>query len=253
MVYSNQEKLLFKNEEINLKHKFLSKHKFEEIYVNTEDGGFIHSLHFKALENPDKKLILYFHGRGANLSSDWDDVIENFLSKNHDVLIMDYRGFGKSRGALSEQAMLSDALLIYEKAKESYHPNNIVIYGRSLGTGIATYVASEKSSSSCLILEAPYISIIHVASNQFSFVPKTIFSYVLKYHLTTNVWMEKVKIPTFIFHGKKDRLIPLEHSQMLKKIDENLIDLTILEQGSHNNLIYLEGYQEKLEVILNSK
>jgi alpha-beta hydrolase superfamily lysophospholipase len=253
MVYSNQEKLLFKNEEINLKHKFLSKHKFQEIYVKTADGGFIHSLHFKALQNPNKKLVLYFHGRGANLSADWDDVIENFLSKNHDVLIMDYRGFGKSRGALSEQAMLSDALLIYEKAKETYHPKDIVIYGRSLGTGIATYVASEKSNASCLILEAPYFSILDVASNQFAFVPKRIFYFVLKYHLTTNIWMEKVKIPTYIFHGKKDKLIPLEHSQMLKKIDDHLIDLTILEQGSHNNLIYLESYQEKLEAILKSK
>lgn len=65
--------------------------------------------------------------------------------------------------------------------------------------------------------------------------------------------MEKVKIPTYIFHGKKDKLIPLEHSQMLKKIDDHLIDLTILDQGSHNNLIYLESYQEKLEAILKSK
>ncbi|MBM3191891.1 MAG: alpha/beta hydrolase, partial [Chlamydiae bacterium] len=172
-LYTIQESLLFKSEALVENHKFSSPHTFEEVFFATEDGARIHALHYRA-DHP-KGVVVYFHGRSGNLATYWGKFAGQFLSQDYDVIMMDYRGFGKSRGKLSQELFLKDAGLVYDYAAKLYAPHQIVIYGCSLGTGIATYIASQYEAK-LLILEAPYISILHLAMVEFPHVPKKLLS-----------------------------------------------------------------------------
>ena len=248
-IYTYQESILFQSEALVDNHKFSSPHDFKELFFSTEDGARIHALHYQA-KHP-KGAVLYFHGRSGNLANYWDKFAGQFLEKNYDVIMMDYRSFGKSYGILSEKNLLKDAEIIYKYANHHYEANQIVLYGCSLGTGIATYVAS-KHAAKLLVLEAPYISILHLAHQQFAIIPKKILELCVKYPLRTDRWIQEVKIPIEIFHGKNDELIPYQHGEYLYNLGKKttLIHLNTLVNGSHNNLSYQKEYQDRLKLLL---
>lgn len=248
-IYTYQESILFRSEALVDNHKFSSPHDFKELFFSAEDGARIHALHYKA-KNP-KGVVLYFHGRSGNLANYWDKFAGQFLEKNYDVIMMDYRSFGKSRGKLSEINFLKDAEIIYDYANNHYEADEIILYGCSLGTGIATYVAS-RHDIKLLILEAPYISILHLANEEFAIIPKKLLELCVKYPLRTDEWIQKVKAPIEIFHGKNDELIPYQHSEYLCRLAEKTTTtrLNALVNGSHNNLSYQKEYQDRLELLL---
>ncbi len=248
-LYNKQEALLFKNIPLDKDYIFKTDTKTKEIYLDTQDGGQIHALLYQSSEKPSDKLILYFHGRGGNLSSNWNKVTQLFLNKKYDVLMMDYRGFGKSFGPLSEKRLLEDTDLIYNYASSHYKPEDIILYGRSLGTGFAAFTASNHSAR-YLILEAPYYSMLDLAANKFPFLPKSLFKVLLKYHLKTSEWILKAQMPVEIFHGTEDKLIPLENSKKLQDLKKDKIHLTILRKATHNDLVSHKDYKAQMEKIL---
>ena len=138
--YFQQENMLFQKVTLPQDYSFSYKQPFEELFLETEKGAKINALYFK-IANP-KGVILYFHGRGGNLAHRWGHIFREFTCRGYDFFIMDYRGFGKSQGKLSEKALYLDARKCYEFLKEHYREDQIIIYGCSLGTGIATHVAS---------------------------------------------------------------------------------------------------------------
>ena len=144
---------------------------FEELFLEAQDGAVINALHFKA-EAP-KGVILYFHGNAGDLSR-WGNITSYFVEKRYDVLVMDYRTYGKSTGELSEKALYDDALMCYSHLLKTYDENDIIIYGRSLGTGMATYMASVKNPKQ-LILETPYYSLVDIAKRRFPILPVSLF------------------------------------------------------------------------------
>ena len=138
-----QEKLLFLPTVLAEDYKYTSVYNFEEITLEPEDNVTLNAIHYK-VEKP-KGVMLYFHGNAGDLSR-WSKVSEFFVAKNYDVLIMDYRTYGKSKGKLSEQAFYNDAQLFYNYLLKQYEASEITIYGRSLGTGIATHIASKNKA-----------------------------------------------------------------------------------------------------------
>ncbi|MCH9631460.1 MAG: hypothetical protein S4CHLAM37_14830 [Chlamydiia bacterium] len=250
-IYRNQDTILFKAVPLSEDHEFSSKHEFEEVYLDGKDGGIIHALHYKAKQKP-KGLVLYYHGRGSNLAGYWSEFTDDFIERGYDLLIMDYRSFGKSRGVLTQSHLLSDAVNVYKYAAEKYKPSDIILYGRSLGTGIATYVAT-KHKAKMLILEAPYTSIPDLAPGKFPLIPKSIMNLLVKYPLKTYEWIQSVKSPIHIFHGTKDKLIPYSNSVKLhslaKKSSE--VELTTIDEGAHDTLKGHDEYQNRLDFLLN--
>src|SRR5690554_6918936 len=154
-LYFLQEKILFMPTVLPQDFQYEFNHPFEELFLKTEDHAVINALHFKA-ENP-KGVILYFHGNAGELSR-WGIVVQKFVEMRYDVLVMDYRTYGKSTGKLSEKALYSDAELFYKYLLIRYPEDKIVVYGRSLGTTFATYVAA-KNHPKQLLLEAPFYSL----------------------------------------------------------------------------------------------
>lgn len=146
------------------------------------------------------------------------------------LLLVNYRGFGKSTGKRSEKEMLGDMQFIYDKLKEQYSENHLIVYGRSMGSGFATKLASDNNPR-YLILDAPYFNFLKVIERFLPILPVRI---VLRYHLRT-VPGSQSKITVYIIHGTKDWLIPIRHSEY-EKINPRKITLIRIHGGGHNNL-----------------
>ncbi|HEX9826283.1 MAG TPA: alpha/beta hydrolase [Flavobacteriaceae bacterium] len=244
-LYFLQEEMLFLPTVLAQDYQYQFEFPFEELFLKTEEQAVINALHFKA-ESP-KGIILYFHGNAGDLSR-WGTVVEYFVAKDYDVLVMDYRTYGKSTGTLSENALYKDAQFCYDYLKEHYKESEISIYGRSLGTGIATYLAS-KNHPKQLILETPYYSLIDIAQKRFPIFP---VKQLLRYELHTYDFLKNVTCPITLIHGKDDDVIPIESAEKLYRSasNENLT-FTIIEGGSHNNLSDFEAYHNLMDKVLN--
>ncbi len=166
-LYFFQEKLLFLPTKLEQDYKFQFNYPFEELFLKTDEEAVINAIHFK-VKKP-KGVILYFHGNAGDLSR-WGNITEYFVDKDYDVLVMDYRTYGKSTGKLSEDAFYKDAQFCYDYLLKQYSEEDISLYGRSLGTGIASYLAS-KNNPKQLVLETPYYSILDVAKSRFPVFP----------------------------------------------------------------------------------
>jgi len=235
-----QEKMIFMPETLPEDYVYSFRANFDELFLKTDDGAVLNALHFK-VKNP-KGVVLYFHGNAGELSS-WGNVVQNFVNLNYDVLVMDYRTYGKSTGKLSEKALYADAQLFYDFLKKRYPENEIVVYGRSLGTTFATYVASQNTPGH-LFLEAPFYSLDQVAGSRFPIYP---VSWFLKYHFPTYKFLKEVACPITIFHGTDDFVVKYENSEMLSKINpKGRLELITIPGGSHNDLVDSEKYKNSL-------
>lgn len=212
--------------------------KFEELFLNTSDGAQLNALQFHA-ENP-LGLILYFHGNAGDLSR-WGEIVLPFTDLGYDVLVMDYRGYGKSTGKLSEKVLYADAQLFYDYALNDYLEKDIIIYGRSLGASIATHLASNNNPKK-LVLETPFHSLLETAQERFPFLPA---KQLLRYRMPSFEYMQKVKMPVSVFHGTKDNVISYASGKKLfESIPHDDKSMYTIENGGHNNLSDFEAYWE---------
>ena len=243
IVYFIQEKFIFKPEK--LKQDFLYKYNapFKELFFDVAEGVRINGLHFY-VKNPHG-LVLYFHGNTRSIKG-WAKYAVDFYRYNYDVVLVDYRGFGKSTGKRSEKEMLNDMQVVYDTLAVRYHENHIIVYGRSLGSGFATKLACDNTPR-YLILDAPYYNFTKAVQR---FMPIFPMRFVLRYHLQTDKWLRKVNCHTYILHGTKDWLIPIKQSEQLQTINPRKITLIRIHGGRHNNLPSFPEYHNFIRDIL---
>ncbi|MEZ4797924.1 MAG: alpha/beta hydrolase [Flavobacteriaceae bacterium] len=243
-LYLFQDKILFRPTVLEQNYQFEFKHNFEEVFLKPEENAVINAIHFKVI-NP-KGVILYFHGNQGDLQR-WGKITEYFVEKQYDVFVMDYRTYGKSIGKLSENALYKDAEFLYNYVKEYYSESDITVYGRSLGTTFAVYVAS-KNNPNQLILESPYYSIVDVAKSRFPLIPVTQF---MNYHLPTYNFIDKVPCKISILHGTSDKVVPFSSGQKLYQTSPRArTNFISIEGAGHNNLIDFETYHETINHVL---
>ena len=245
IVYFFQEKFIFKPEKLKQDFQFKYDIPFKEYFFDIEPGVRINGLHFYR-ENPEG-LILYFHGNSRSIKG-WAKYSRDFYRYNYDVVLVDYRGFGKSTGKRSEKDMLSDMQFVYASLTAKYPENHIIVYGRSIGSGFATKIASENSPR-YLILDAPYYSFLKVIER---FLPILPVRLVLRFHLRADKWIRYVNCHTYIIHGTRDMLIPIRHSISLQKINPHKITLIRIHGGGHNNLPTFDEYHNFVRDILKN-
>lgn len=244
MLYFLQEKLIFLPTELQQDYSYSFQETHEEFFLTTADGAKLNAIHFKK-EN-SKGLILYFHGNAGDLSR-WGTITSFFVKKGYDVIVMDYRTYGKSTGKISEQALFDDAQLFYDYALKQYTEDAITLYGRSLGTGIATHLAS-KNNPTKLILETPFSSLMDVAKNRFSFLP---LKWLLKYQFLSSEYIQKVNCPITVFHGTEDRVVPYESGvDLYESIPVKSKKMYTIDGGHHNNLIEFDVYLDGIDAVL---
>jgi uncharacterized protein len=239
-----QESMIFHPVHLSKEYKYGFKENFEELFFKTEEGAEINALHFKV---PDSKgVIFYFHGNAGAMDS-WGEVNETFSRYGYDLFIFDYRGYGKSTGPLSEEALHRDGKFLYDHLLTKYPENKIVVYGRSLGTGFATKVAS-LTNPKMLILETPYSSFQSVSKHYFPFLPVSV---ILRYKIRTDKWITSVKAPVLIFHGTADEVVPYNESVKLSRLIKKDDVFVSIPDGTHSDLIHYPAMTDMLTKVLN--
>ena len=160
--------------------------------------------------------------------------------------MLDYRGFGKSTGHIEmEEQLHADALAVWQHVAPQYAGKKVVIYGRSLGSGLAAELTHtlEKAGQHVdeTILVSPYSSMRALVKDKYPFVPISLLCYPLR----TDLVLPTLKSPVLLIHGDQDTLIPLSHSQMLQAFNEHS-KLLIVQGAGHADIhkfaAYLEGY-----------
>lgn len=246
VAYKVQEYFIFKPEKLSQDFEFKYDDHFEELFFDMEDGARINGLIFYDLGESTRGLVIYFHGNTRSIKG-WSKYAKDFIAHDYDVLMIDYRGFGKSIGKRNEEVMYKDAQVVYnEMLKRGYEEKNIVVYGRSLGSGFACKLAS-KNNPKMLILDAPYYSFSQLTNRFLPFLPLTI---LLRFSIRTDEYIKYVKCPIYIIHGTKDLLIPFRSSVKLRKLAPRKARLIPIYGGGHNNLPSFQEYHKHLEDIL---
>jgi len=246
-LYFTQERFFFYPTKLSPNYPFSQFAPHQELFFDTPNDGHINALLFKS--TPSKGIVFYSHGNSRSLD-DWAWIQEDFTLKGYDVLIYDYRTFGKSKGNITEHNLYSDARYIISYLQETYAEDQIVIYGRSLGASIATQMATEFNVKS-LILETPFSSMLSMVHASTPYVP---VKYILRYKLNNKRKMRNLLCPVHILHGTQDELIPLRHAKRLYQTNSNpASSLTIVEGANHNNVSQYPIYHEVLQSILDTK
>ncbi len=242
--YFLQEMIIFQPETISKNYTYSFVENFEEINLKSKDGVSINGILFK-VKNP-KGAILYFHGNKGSLKR-WGNLSLPLTHYGYDVFVMDYRGYGKSTGVRTENSMYNDAQICYEHLLKSYHENSIVVYGRSLGGTFAAFVGS-KNSPKLLILEATFNGMNDVMYNKLPILP---YDYLLKFKFETFQLISNVNVPTIIFHGNKDRLVPIDLSKRLyENSNKKYTKFIEVDGATHHNIGEFEKYKNTLNVSL---
>ncbi|WP_438969406.1 alpha/beta hydrolase [Nonlabens sp.] len=242
LLYFYQESLLFFPEKLEEDFTFEFKNKFIEKDIITSTGNTINTLHFK--QENSKGVIFYLHGNGGSLKS-VGNVSEHFLPLGYDVFMLDYAGYGKSSNEITnQQEWFEDVQFVYDDLKMNYEEDQIIVIGYSIGTGVASFIASQNDPSH-LILHAPYYNMTDMMQRNYPFIP----TFILRYELATNEYLKDCNMPVHIFHGEDDQVIPVESSVMLSK--EFNIPFTKLENQGHNNMAGNPLALEQLNKILN--
>ena len=243
LVYFIQEKLIFFPEKLDKDFKFDFGQEYQEINFKTSDNLQLNAVLFPASHS--KGLIFYLHGNAGSINS-WGGVAKTYTDLNYDVMIMDYRGFGKSDGNISTQAQLfQDAQIAYDEMKSIYDENKIIVLGYSLGSGIAAKIASTNQPR-LLILQTPYYSVTDMMRHTYPILP----TFILKYKLETNKFLKGCKIPIVLFHGDQDEVIYYNSSVKLKSIIKKTDRLITLPGQGHNGITDNQDYKSALEKIL---
>lgn len=247
LIYFFQHRFFFQPEKLPPDFKFAYEHlKAEEKFIQPEKGANISYLHFQ-VEEP-KGVVIYLKGNTKSIKG-WGKFAIDFTRLGYEVIMMDYRGFGKSTGKRTVEAMKKDSQLIYDVAKKEFSEDQIVVYGRSLGSGFAARLAS-KNSPRLLILTSPLYSLLRIIHRYLPFMPAKPF---LRYNIPTFQYLKNVRCPIKIIHGTDDRLVPIKTAIDLSEINPELTRLYVILGAGHINIHQFEEYHRVMEEIFEER
>lgn len=244
VILAFQEKLIFYPTQLIENYKF-DFAEAEELVIQNHNEK-ISALLFHGQAQPNN-LIIYFHGNAEALNS-WGFTAAELAQKTgQDILIVDYPGYGKSTGKITSEKQLHQfAERVYEEA-EKRAPGNIILYGRSLGSGLATKLAAEKPIKA-LILETPFLSGYAQGQSSFPLIPL----FLIRYKFRNDEHIKKTKAPILIIHGTNDVIVSYDQAKALHQLAPQSTFVTI-QGGNHNDLPATEDYWRALELFLNEK
>lgn len=248
-IWFQQEKLLFHPEPLAANFKFDLAYT-SEVYIDVP-GAKLHALYLHQPADKSKGIVLFLHGNAGNLET-WFTHADFWLTTGYDVLMPDYRGFGKSTGHIESEAQLNDDVMhMWNFVAANYPGKKHVFYGRSLGTGLAaklaTEVSADKAPADLLVLVSPYENMIKMGREYYPWVP----SFVLRYPLKTDELLPQLHIPILLIHGTSDTLIPIEQSRRLVKLNPKA-RLVEINGAGHGDIHNFDDYTNTLKHALDT-
>ena len=215
------------------------EHPYEEILFQNHDA----SISVVVLNKGKEHGLLYFGGNGEAVIGN----AESFASEFPDITIylFNYRGYGGSSGSASESAIYADATAFYQSIKPNH--KDISVAGRSLGSGIATYLAASQPMHK-VVLITPYDSILNVAKKRFLFFP---VSLLLKDKYESVVRAKSIKSDVLVLAAEHDQVIPAEHTQALaNELNNADVEFKVIKNTGHNNISNTPEYYKLIKQFL---
>ncbi len=244
-IYYGQEKIMFHPEPLESTYNYNFHTPYKELNIPYATGVNMNVIQFTTTDSVPRGVVLYFHGNKQNIGH-YAQYAPSFTKQGYEVWMIDYPGYGKSTGTFTEQHLYDWALTFYKLARARFKPDSIILYGKSMGTGIATQLASIRDCKR-LILECPYYSFPSIAGSYFPIYP---VERMIRLKIPTWQYMQQVTAPVTIFHGTDDGVIRFSNAEKLKPYLKSTDQFISLEGGSHNNLSEYPVYQQKLDSLL---
>jgi len=219
---------------------------YEDVMLQTADGV---ALHGWFVPSAGPRVLLFFHGNAGNISHRLESI-RQFHELGLSVLIIDYRGYGRSDGRPTEAGTYrdADAAWRYLTEERGVNPKDVVIFGRSLGGPIAARLAAQRRPAG-LIVESAFSSVPDIAAELYRFLPTrwlSRFSYATREHV------RDVRCPVLVVHSRDDEIIPYHHGETIYAAAGEPRTLLPLN-GSHNgaHIFSEEPYTEGLRAFIN--
>ncbi len=201
------------------------------VHVPSHDGLFLYSWYRKP-SGKNKPLIIFFHGNAGHIGGR-ADRLRFFRDQGYGFLISSYRYNANSHGKPSEESLIRDGQSVINWAlKQGYDIEDIILYGESLGSGIAVSLA-QNNLSKAIILEGPYSSISDVAADKYWFLP---VRWLIKDEFNSQIYIRNLMQPILILHGEKDKTIPFKFAQKLHDNAGKKAQLEVFPEGGHVDL-----------------
>lgn len=244
-LWRNQERLLFAPTVLPPHQVLAHEPDVRELAIEVP-GARLSALH---LQRPDARgLVFFLHGNAGALDT-WFVNLDYYRRANLDLFMLDYRGFGKSTGRIESEAQLrADVRAAWDAVAPLYAHRQRIVYGRSLGSGLAAGLAAELSATrppDLTILVSPYTSLAAMAAEQYPWVP----SFVLRYPMRTDRLVARIRGPVLLIHAENDTLIRAHHPEALQALlpRATLLRVPGAAHGDvHEFDVYLEGLRKAL-------
>ncbi len=233
-LWLGQERLLFKPVPLGADIQLSTDPDVAERFVDVPGAR----LSVLELRRPSPQGVVFFlHGNSANLK-EWFTDGSLYRRANLDLVMMDYRGFGKSTGRIESEAQLhADVEAVWQAVAPRYAGKRVIAYGRSLGTGLAATWAA-RHQPDLTVLVSPYISMRELAAFHYPWVPTA----VVRYPLRTDEAVLRLHKPLLLVHGDRDTLIPLSHAEQLAA-RAGLARLAVIRGAAHADVHRFDAYQ----------
>ncbi|MFS8082824.1 MAG: alpha/beta hydrolase [Ginsengibacter sp.] len=239
-----QEKLLFHPERLSKDFQFQFGVPFKEVNIPMNERDTVNMVQFLP-SGPAKGVVLYFHGNKGNIIR-FAKYASNFTKNGYEVWMADYPGYGKTTGPMNEATFYSEATQVYKLAHSRFGADSIIVYGKSLGSGVASYLAS-KQKISRLILETPYYSIPSLFALYAPIYPTQRMSH---FKFPVGEYLKDVSAPVTIFHGNNDMVVFYRNAKRLRESLKKGDEFITIDGGGHNNLNDYKLFHEKLDSLL---
>jgi uncharacterized protein len=249
-LYFAQDRLIFIQKRKNSEQLNWVKEEYpnvEELSFKTPDNVTLHGWFLKNTLESKSPVVIYFGGNSEEVSKHVRDI-PHF--KGWSLLLVNYRGYGLSEGQPSETNLFHDAVWLYDtfSQRNDVNANQIVAFGRSLGTGVAVHLASQRPLGG-VVLVSPYDSLRNIAQNIYFYVP---VSLLLKHHFDALALAPAIKTPMLALIAEPDKIIPPKHSFALIDAWGGVTQQKIIPNIHHNDIQLGDGYWESIAAFLNS-
>ena len=201
----------------------------EEVVLDMPDGARIIVWHIPP--KGDRPVWLYFHGNGGALRYRVDRF-RQLVAEGEGLVALSYRGYAGSTGHPSEAGLIDDARAAYDFAVRRYGAQRIVLWGESLGSGVALALAADRPVAR-IVLEAPFLSAVDIAAGVYPYVP---VRWLMKDQFRSDLRVAKVTVPVLVLHGDRDNIVPISSGQLLYKLITSPKRFVRIAGGGHENL-----------------
>ena len=250
LLYLLQERLIFLPRSLseNTRNALRGIPEVVEIEVRAGDGTRLHGwLRHGTGGTGRRGLVIYFGGNAEEVSG---QVLDADAVAPWSLAAFNYRGYGLSEGRPSEAALVADALVVYDRlaAREDIDPDRIVVFGRSLGSGVAVPLAAARPVRG-VALVSPFDSLRSVGRRHYPFVP---VSLLLRHPFDSLAHAPSLEAPLLVVAGDRDRIVPAPHSRRLLEAWTGAKRWVLLPEADHNRIHLHPGYRPALREFLGS-